>query len=370
MRYRTGQRHNSIPAFFMLFLLTFALFHATASTAQQIKDRYFHIGIAGNPPFILADSRGARGIALEIWASIAAEERWQYKTTCFESVPEAIKALDQGKIDLVVGPVSITSDRVAVMDFSQPYYYTGLSIMSRTDPPTLWDRISPMFSMKLLIAVLVFLSILGTVGTLIWLTERERSPEQFPPDAPHGIANGMWLAIVTMSTTGYGDRAPITFWGRVICGAWMLISIIFATTMVAGIASTLTLTGMGASTITEADQLKGKKTACISEQTAMDFLHEYQAIAVNTSNIEEAYRLLADKKVDAIVFDRPQLLYFKQAHRGDEIQVSHAVYDPNGYGFAFPLGSPLVKQVNVKLLHLAENGRIDQIVKTWTGENK
>lgn len=256
------------------------------------------------------------------------------------------------------------------MDFSQPYYYTGLSIMSRTDPPTLWERISPIFSMKLMIAVLVFLSILGLVGTLIWLAERERSPEQFPPDATHGIANGMWLAIVTMSTTGYGDRAPVTFWGRVVCGAWMVISIIFATTMVAGIASTLTLTGMGASTITEASQLKDKKVACISEQTAMDFLHESQARTVNTGNIEEAYRLLAAKKVDAIVFDRPQLLYFKQAHPEDEIQVSHAVYDPNGYGFAFPLGSPLVKQVNVRLLHLAENGRIDQIIKTWIGENK
>lgn len=354
----------------MLFLLSFGLFHATVSAAQQITDRRFHVGIAGNPPFIMADSQGTRGIALEIWASIASEENWQYKTTYFESIPEAIKALDQGKIDLVVGPVSITSDRAALMDFSQPYYYTGLSIMSRTDPPTLWDRIAPLFSMQLFIAVLIFLFILGIVGTLIWLVERERSPEQFPPDAPHGIANGMWLAIVTMSTTGYGDRAPITFWGRVICGAWMVISIIFATTMVAGIASTLTLTGMNTSAITEASQLKGKKVACVTEQTALDFLHEYRAKAIHTNTIEEAYRLLADKKVDAIVFDRPQLLYFKQIHQKDDIQVSHAVYDPNGYGFAFPSGSPLVKPVNIKMLHLDENGHVGQIVKTWIGENK
>ena len=98
--------------------------------------------------------------------------------------------------------------------------------MSNSEGHGWWDRIAPFFSKSLLYAVFIFLFILSIVGTLVWLTERNASPEQFPKDPAHGIANGMWLAIVTMTTTGYGDRAPITFWGRIITGSWMVISII------------------------------------------------------------------------------------------------------------------------------------------------
>lgn len=125
MRYQTGQKYNRIRAFFMLLLLSFALFHAIDSTAQQTKDRDLHIGIAGNPPFIQADSQAARGIALEIWASIAADEHWQYKITCFKNVPEAIKALDQGKIDLVVGPVTIPPVELQSWIFPNPITIPG-----------------------------------------------------------------------------------------------------------------------------------------------------------------------------------------------------------------------------------------------------
>src|SRR5699024_5029400 len=142
-------------------------------------------------PFVMPGEETHSGIAYEIWDAIADAENWRYNTQQFATVSDALSALKEGKLDLVVGPISRTSERLRTMDFSQPYYFSGLSIMSRKDTPTFLDRIRPFFSMKLLVAVLVFLSILGIVGALIWLAERKKSPEQFPPDIPHGIANGM-----------------------------------------------------------------------------------------------------------------------------------------------------------------------------------
>lgn len=40
------------------------------------------------------------------------------------------------------------------------------------------------------------------------------------------IPAAMWWCIVTLTTTGYGDMFPITFWGRVIGGATMLMGLV------------------------------------------------------------------------------------------------------------------------------------------------
>ena len=83
----------------------------------------------------------------------------------------------------------------------------------------LWGRIQPFFSKRLLYATGVFVFILACVGTLLWLAERKDN-EQFPTSPARGIGNGMWCAISTMTTTGYGDIAPVTLAGRIIACGW------------------------------------------------------------------------------------------------------------------------------------------------------
>lgn len=354
----------------LLFLSTCFLvgscFQSTAATIVPDTTK-LTVGLAGSPPFNLKDEKG--GIALEIWSSVTEGLGWDYQTVHYKSVPEALKALRNGKIDVVVGPSSITSDRIEKVDFSQPYYYSGVSILSLASEPTFWDRISPFFSMKLLYAIGVFLSILAIVGALLWLAERKKSPDQFPEKPIAGIGNGMWLAIVTMSTTGYGDKAPVTLMGRIIAGTWMIVSIIFATSMVAGIASTLTLSGMGNTTITEATQLNGKKVATLSDYIATSFQKDFRIKPIPVETLGDAYALLKNKKVDAVLFDRPQLLYYQQNHPDYELYVSHAVYIPKGYGFAFPVHSELVKKVNYKMLELNETGVVKKIISSWIGNS-
>jgi polar amino acid transport system substrate-binding protein len=322
------------------------------------------VGVAGSPPFVV-DTTNQTGISMEMWEDMASRLGWPYQTRYYDDVPQALEALQAGQVDLVVGPVSITADRAAKFRFTQPYFLSSLSILSRSDPPTLWERISPFFSKRFFGAVCVFILILGGVGTLLWLAERERNAEQFPHEPAKGIANGMWCAIVTMSTTGYGDRTPVTFWGRLIAGCWMVISIIFATTMVAGIASTLTLTGLNTSTIDTATELGGRKVAVIDDSPAEGFVHKYGAHAVTVDSLEVGYKLLKGKQVDALVYDRTQLQYFLKNKHDEDVNLSIAEYDRQGYGFALPIHSTLLHKVNVALLMTEESGRSDLIINSW-----
>lgn len=326
------------------------------------------VGVAGSPPFLMRDTMTGNfsGVAYQIWKNVANEKNWNYKNIKFRSVPEGLNALRHKKIDVLVGPINITSERAKLVNFSQPYYYSGQGIMSRVDDQSIWERISPFFSMNLLIAVLALLFVLFIVGLFIWLAERKESPEQFPEDALHGIADGMWLAIVTMSTTGYGDKAPITFWGRVLAGTWMVVSMIFSASLVAGIASSLTLSGMGTDTITEASELKGVRVAAPSYDVVSEFLAENHAKPVKAKSLEVAYKMLKDKRVDAIVFDKPQLQYLKQSKLDDDVVVSKSYYEPAGYGFAFQdTEQELIKELNIQMLELNELGKVKVIVNQW-----
>lgn len=348
------------------FICAFSIKHAAAQAIDALpRDKILRVGLAGSAPFVIADKHGYSGIAVELWEQVAQQANWPYEFVPFPTVHEALDQLKAGKLDLVAGPISITADRALRMRFSQPYYQSSLGILSRLDKPGIWDRMKPFFSVHLLLALGVFLIILALVGTMLWLAERNESPEQFPRDPARGIANGMWLAIVTMSTTGYGDRAPVTLWGRVIAGCWMIISILFATSMVAGIASTLTLSGMGSKAITSLEQLPGKQVATIDDAPAEEFLSDNSIPTVVVQNLDEAYQKLKNKEVDAVVYDRPQLLYFLKFKKDKQVQVSKAEYYKQGYGFAFPLQTKINHAVNVLLLQLGEEGTTDRIVQYW-----
>lgn len=357
--------YKKVSSLLYVILLT-AFFSIKAQ--PLVKDTLL-VGVAGSKPFVV-DTLTGTGISLEIWEEVTDELNLNYKSRYFKDVPHALAALEKGQIQAVVGPVSITAARAERVRFTQPYFQSSLSILSLQHNPSFFQRIAPFFSEKFFIAVCIFLFILAIVGALMWLAERKENPEQFPDTPARGIANGMWCAIVTMTTTGYGDIAPSTFWGRFIAGAWMIISLVLATTMIAGIASTLTLTGMTSTTIATAEELSSKKIGVIDQSPAEEFAREYGAKTVQIENIDDGYQKLMNHEIEGVVYDRPQLLYFLQQHPKSSSIISVAEYERQGYGFAFSLGSTLTHDFNVQLLELQENGGVQKIVNTWLGKNQ
>lgn len=353
---------------FLLSILSLLLVSNTVSATEK-KTKLYTVGVAGSAPFVDNINKN-QGISVQLWKTIAFQMDIDFKTINFDDITKGLEALKNGEIDILVGPISITAERSEIAKFSQPYFQSSLSILSRTDEPNFWERIQPFFSQKFFIAICIFVLILSIVGTLLWLAERQKNPKQFPHQPAKGIANGMWCAISTMSTTGYGDIAPSTLWGRIISGTWMVVSIIFATTMVAGIASTLTLTGMGVSVISSAEQLNNAKVAVVTNSPAENFAREYGAKIVEISSLKKGYDLLKNKKVDAVIYDRPQLLYFLQQRHDKSVSVSIAEYLRQGYGFALPLNTEIQHNLNVQLLYMQESGQTDRIINEWLGNRE
>jgi voltage-gated potassium channel len=63
-------------------------------------------------------------------------------------------------------------------------------------------------------------SVIILSGTLVYIAERKVAQTPFVD-----IPTGMWWAVVTLTTVGYGDIVPVTFWGKVVAGITMFMGL-------------------------------------------------------------------------------------------------------------------------------------------------
>jgi polar amino acid transport system substrate-binding protein len=293
-----------IRCFFFLF--------SSLLMAQSVADstQVLTVGYAGSEPYVI-EGEIPRGIAMEVFKELnLAGETVDFSASTSEvasspyiipemivyqsytSIDNAIEALNRKELDMLVGPISITPNRAEKVHFSLPYTKAKLAILSNAAPDGWWARFSPLFSWAFLYAVLGFFLILTIVGLLIWLVERKKSPDQFSKHPVKGVGTGIWLALVTMTTVGYGDYAPRTVLGKFITGTWMIISLVMATSFVAGIATTITMIDGKDLEITSLSQLDGKKVATPATMAVRRSIREMGGRAVQVSHAKEGLEKL------------------------------------------------------------------------------
>jgi len=84
-------------------------------------------------------------------------------------------------------------------------------------------------------------ALLLAVGALVWFMERKKNGDQFNGKTMHGLGDGFWWAGVTLTTIGYGDKAPVTIAGRTVAMLWMLMGLAVSAALTATV---VTLTGL------------------------------------------------------------------------------------------------------------------------------
>ena len=70
--------------------------------------RKLKVGISGSPPFVIQENNSFQGISLDVWRQVAEDNELVYDLVPQSSPEVGIAAVDQGQIDVLVGPISIT----------------------------------------------------------------------------------------------------------------------------------------------------------------------------------------------------------------------------------------------------------------------
>jgi ABC-type amino acid transport substrate-binding protein len=208
-------------------LLAFGVAGAAAAQAP------LRVGVVERPPFAAQPAEGLwHGLAIDLWRSIAEAERWTYELEPLE--PEAAAAaLEAGRIDVALG-LDATAALEARAEVVHPFYVAAMGVARPRESDLLrvarglmsWDLLGVIASLSVLLLA---------VGALVWLAERRRNDAQFHRDPMRGLGDGFWWAGVTLTTIGYGDKAPATLTGRAIAMLWMLMGLAVSASLTAAV---------------------------------------------------------------------------------------------------------------------------------------
>lgn len=325
------------------------------------------VGIGGTPPFLIQDGDEYEGLVLDLWKQIAVINNIEYELVLQTNTQDALDAVSSGELDLLVGPFSITSERLQTVNFTRPFFVSSVGVLLPSESPSLWSRVRPFFTTAALSSVAGLLVCLFLVGNAMWWAERNHNPEQFPRDYVPGIGSGMWFAWVTLTTVGYGDRAPATPAGRFIASVWMLISLIAVSSLIGGLASAFTLafSEVPADGIRSPEDLRGTRMAVVAGSTAAIWAAEYDARVIEQPQLEDAVDLVSSGRADGLVFDRPALEYFLSQNPEVDLQLADFTLSSENFGFVIPYDSPLTKPLDLTIVQLKEEGAIEIISDLW-----
>jgi polar amino acid transport system substrate-binding protein len=170
----------------------------------------------------------------------------------------------------------------------------------------------------------------------------------------------------TIANADYAGTTTRVVWRRLLAMFWILLSIILIAQFTASVTSLLTVQQLQG-TINGVSDLPGKTIATVSNTTAARYLTDNGLPFVGVDKIEDAYRLLDQDKVDAVVYDAPVLLYHALTSGKGKTQVVGRIFQQESYGIALPTGSILREPINEALLAIQQDGTYDALYTKWFG---
>lgn len=336
---------------------------ATATPPPQLM----RVATRNIPPFAYQDENGTwQGIAITLWERAAADLGLTSEYTAV-SLDDMLAGLTDGRFDAAVAALSVTPEREASFDFTHPFFHTGLGIAVPLNDQGSWlSVLRGLASPRFLGAVGALLLLLSLVGALVWWFERRRN-SQFPEQPLPGIGAGLWWSSVTMTTVGYGDKAPATFGGRAVALVWMFASVMLVSTVTASLTTALTLDALSGS-ISGEDDLARARTGTVGNSTSARRLAAKGIHAHTYADADAALADLAAGRLDAVVYDRAPLRYRIRRDFAEHLQVLGVSFEPQDYAIGLPPGSPQREALNRSLLTHTRGPAWEGLLASYLGE--
>jgi voltage-gated potassium channel len=182
----------------------------------------------------VSEQRLLIAVIVAVWLCIAVRFLVRLTTAAARQGGPTYLATAEGLIDLAAS-LALPLGWLAAQDPRDAPLFAvvwALRYLRHSTGLALFWRIMRRSRTALLSIASLFLVVFIGAATLAYVFERDLQPDAFG-----SLPRAMWWAIVTLTTTGYGDVVPATIWGRLLAG-WVMVGGIVMFALQAGIIAT------------------------------------------------------------------------------------------------------------------------------------
>jgi ABC-type amino acid transport substrate-binding protein len=336
----------------LLLLLIASPLHAQSAADSALTGRVLTAAVHHAPPFAIQHSDGTwEGAAVELWRAMGRQAGFEARLMPVAADTLLASALGQGA-DVALTATVRQADLERV-DYLPAYYASALGVAKAREGAfvrVIGNLFTPTFAR--IVGGLSLLLLL--VGAAVWALEKRQNDDEFRSSAV-GIWDGFWWAGVTMTTIGYGDKAPRTVAGRLLALLWMLLSMGVTAALTTALISALGIGGSDSSASLPGD-LDGQRTGVIAGSFAAELL-EAEGLGVRPyADLETGLDALALDSLDAFVGALPVVrAQLKARGLSDDFSAAPVASVSERWALAVPRGSPLRLALAHALLERTES---------------
>ena len=321
------------------------------------------IGTRIVPPFAFKDGGGRwQGISIDLWRDIARRLKLDYKFVEAGTVKEMIDGVVAKRFDVGVGAITVTAERQRRLDFSHPFFTTGLAIATApSDDSPVWSQLKAMLSWQWLIAAAAVFGAILVVGFLIWLVERRSNAGVDTP------SEGFWSSLTMLLTASFTSPEPRTLVGRTLAALWVVISLVTLTFFTGVVTSALTVQSLQGR-VRGLSDLPHMRVGSVTGSTGTQWMRDERIHTTTYVTVIDGLNAVADGKIDAFVYDAPILRHLAQHDFEGRIVVLPDNFAPQDYAFALPEGSVLRRPLNQELIAIKTSDVWKKRVFEYLGE--
>jgi ABC-type amino acid transport substrate-binding protein len=325
-----------------------------ATAAERIEPARLRVAVYDLAPFGSIGPDGAfRGVSVELWRRVAEELGSEYTLTPVGQMDAILAGLEQGRFDAAIGAITITPERASRVDFSYPAHRSGVAVALRKETGPVSALVAyGRVAIELSSLIATMLALLVVIGVAMWSIERPTRSSPVTESSVATLRDGIYWAVVTMTTVGYGDKTPKTLFGRFVAIVWMLGSVALVSLLSASLVSRLTAEQVESSVPFTGDDLTGKRLAAVAYSSGAEYLDTQRLAYTKYENLQAAVSALADDKTDAVVNSVGALRYLVAARFAKTVHIPDNLLSPAYIAIALPEHSPLKKPMDRALMRI------------------
>ncbi|CAE6095817.1 unnamed protein product [Arabidopsis arenosa] len=290
------------------------------------------------------------------------------------SYDEMVYNVFLGEFDGAVGDTTILANRSIYVDFALPYSETGVVfVVPVKDEKKRGELVflKPLTKELWLLTAASFLYI----GMIVWLFEYQADKNFRETKIIDQISNVFYFSF---STLFFAHRHPSeSFFTRALVVVWCFVLLILTQSYTATLTSMLTVQELRP-TVRHMDDLK-KSGVSIGYQKGSFTFEKLKEIGFNESRLkiynspQEMHELFLNKSNKGGIgaaFDEVAYIKLFMAKYCSEYSIIEPTYKADGFGFAFPLGSPLVSDISRQILNITEGDTMTAMQNKWFSREK